>query len=446
MKFEPWLTRAARLHPERRAIDTPPGGCTYAELNVAAVNAAAWLGDRGVAPGDLVAVALAPGVDFAATLHGAWRLGACVMPVDLRGGAAERAAVTAGAHTVVDEPIAPDAGSRGWSGFGPEPEVDEAAHALVIHTSGSTGTPRPIALSFDNLLWSALGSAVALGLDAEERWLCTLPLSHVGGLSILVRSAIHGTTAVLRDSFDTDVVLTELARSDGPTLVSLVPTMLARLLDAGLERPGRLRCALIGGGPLAPALVERAREAGLPLSQTYGLTEACSQVTTAPPHDERIRPGSDAGPPLFCTRVELSSQHEILVRGPTVARAALAPDGWLHTGDLGELDDEGRLRVTGRIADTIVTGGENVAPAEIEGVLLEHPSVADAAVHGVPDPEWGEAVVAAVVLAPEMRAGEDELRRHCAGRLAGYKVPKQVRFVSSLPRTPSGKLRRRELV
>jgi O-succinylbenzoic acid--CoA ligase len=222
--------------------------------------------------------------------------------------------------------------------------------------------------------------------------------------------------------------------------------MLARLLDAGLEHPPRLRCALIGGGPLAPALVQRARAAGVPVSQTYGLTEACSQVTTAPPGDARVRRAADAGPALFCTRVGLSPDHEILVRGPTVAPGALGPDGWLHTGDLGELDDEGRLGVTGRISDTIVTGGENVAPAEIEGVLLEHPSVADAAVHGIPDAEWGEAVVAAVVLAPEMRAGEDELRRHCATRLARYKVPKQVRFVSSLPRTSSGKLRRRELV
>ncbi len=446
MEFEPWLSRAARVHPRRTAIDTPTGACSYDELELAALNVVGWLGDRGVGLGDRVAVALPPGPAFAAALHGAWRLGASVVPLDLRLGPRERHVITTGAHTLIDEPVEPGAGSRGGTGLDPEPRVDLAACALVIHTSGSTGAPRPISLSFANLLWSALGSAVALGLDPEERWLCTLPLSHVGGLSILVRSAIYATTAVVHERFDPEAVLPELGGSNSSTLVSLVPTTLARLLDAGLREPSRLRCALIGGGPLAPALVQRAREARVPVSQTYGLTEACSQVTTAPPGDESARPPSDAGPPLFCTQIAVSAEREILVRGPTVASGALAADGWLHTGDLGDIDGEGRLRVAGRMADTIITGGENVAPAEIEGVLLEHPSVADAAVHAIPDPEWGEAVVAAVVLAPEMRAGEDELRRHCAGRLAGYKVPKHVRFVSSLPRTPSGKLRRAELV
>jgi O-succinylbenzoic acid--CoA ligase len=161
-------------------------------------------------------------------------------------------------------------------------------------------------------------------------------------------------------------------------------------------------------------------------------------------HTERASPS--AGPPLFCTRVRTASDHEILVRGPTVAPAALERDGWLHTGDLGQLDGDGRLRVSGRKADTIVSGGENVAPAEVEAVLQGHPDVLEAAVLGRPDAHWGEAVVAVVRARPGAVIGAAELRAHCAARLAAYKVPKQLELVSRpLPRTRSGKLDRRRL-
>ncbi|HEX6390943.1 MAG TPA: AMP-binding protein [Solirubrobacteraceae bacterium] len=219
---------------------------------------------------------------------------------------------------------------------------------------------------------------------------------------------------------------------DGVTLVSLVATTLSRLLDAGLQRPPRLRCALTGGGPVPPALVRRARAAGVPLAQTYGMTEACSQITTQAPGDAQ----DDAGPPLFCTRVWAAADGEIHVAGPTVAGGELA------TGDLGSLDGD-RLTVTGRKAETIVSGGENVAPQEVEAVLAEHPAVVEAAVFGRPDPQWGEAVVAAVVLCAHVT--EAQLREHCAGQLAGFKVPKAIAFVAELPRTPSGKLRRAAL-
>jgi o-succinylbenzoate---CoA ligase len=342
----------------------------------------------------------------------------------------------------------------------------------VIHTSGTTATPRPIELTYGNFLWSALGSSVALGVDPRERWLCALPLSHVGGLSILLRSAIYATTAVIHERFDTDRVLSALQADI--TLVSLVSTTLARLLDAGLREPPALRCALTGGGPVPPALVARARTAGVPVVETYGLTECCSQAATAPlavlapqrPGESAPRrmpaardPG--AGVPLFCTRTEIAPDGEILLSGPTVARASAASDGRLHTGDLGSIDAEGFLHVSGRKADTIISGGENVAPSEVEAVLEAHPAVLEAAVLGRPDPRWGEAVVAIVVLAPQAGGqergledadtGEGELggsllREHCAARLAPYKVPKQVRIVSEpLPRTASGKLLRREL-
>jgi O-succinylbenzoic acid--CoA ligase len=208
--------------------------------------------------------------------------------------------------------------------------------------------------------------------------------------------------------------------------------MLARLLGAGLERPPTLRWALLGGGPIPPRLLEQAATAGVPVAPSYGMTEACSQIATF-------------GWPLPGVEVELAADGEILVRGPIVSSGAIAEDGRLHTGDLGSFDARGRLLVTGRKADTIVTGGENVAPAEVEGVLLEHPAVSDAGVFGRPDPEWGEALVAVVVLRDGPAVDAAELRRFCRERLAPFKVPKAVEFAPELPRTGSGKLLRGQL-
>ncbi|HXP38273.1 MAG TPA: AMP-binding protein [Solirubrobacteraceae bacterium] len=321
---------------------------------------------------------------------------------------------------------------------------DLDATAVVIHTSGTSSAPKPIELTYGNLLWSALGSAVALGLDANERWLCAMPLSHVGGLSILVRSAIYGTTAVVHERFETDRVLHAL-QVEEITLVSVVATTLARLLDAGLKDPPALRCALTGGGPVPAALVERATAAGVPVSMTYGLTESCSQVTTTPV--AAIEQGErGAGPPLFCTRVRCAEDGEVLVSGPTVAPSSVAHDGWLHTGDLGSFDARGNLSIVGRKADTIVSGGENVAPSEVEAVLEAHPEVLEAAVVARPDAQWGEAVTAIVLARPGRAPDSETLRAHCAASLARYKVPKRVELrTEPLPRTRSGKLLRREL-
>jgi o-succinylbenzoate---CoA ligase len=414
MQVDPWLPRAARRRPQARAL----GELRYAQLDDRVRRAAGALGAR---PGERVAIALPPGEDFAIALHACLIAGAVAVPVDLR----LPDPPLAGATKLIDAPLGEGAPAE------PRPH-DLDAPAIVVHTSGTTAAPRAIELTFGNWLWSALGSAAALGSHPEDVWLCTLPLSHVGGLSILLRSAIYATAAEVHERWDTERALASVEA--GATLVSVVPTTLARLLDAGLNRPARLRCALVGGGPCPPALLERAREAGVPVAQTYGLTEACSQVTTARPGDAQ----RDAGPALFCTRVTIED-GVICVRSPTVAPKS---GPVLRTGDLGELDADGRLTVTGRRADTIVSGGENVAPTEVEGVLEEHPAVLEALVEGRPDSDWGEAVTARVVLKPGAAAAEVELRKFCAGRLAAFKVPKSVELVASLPRTPSGKLLR----
>ncbi len=421
-----WILRAAAMHPDRVAIETPSGGVTYAELETRARAAAGALAARGVGVEDRVALALPAGVEFVAALHGCMLAGAVAMPIDLRLSEAEQASRAKDAVTVVS-------GGLDGSQLTQTAPLRAEAIATVMHTSGTTAAPRQVPLSYGNWLHGALGSAVALGLDWDERWLCPMPLAHVGGLSIPIRSAIYGTSAVLSERFDVQQALDQLMDpARAMTLVSLVPTMLSRLLDAGLRDPPALRWALLGGGPLPPPLLERAERAGVPVAPTYGMTEACSQIATF-------------GWPLPGVTVRIATDGEILVRGPNVSPAALEADGWLHTGDVGRLDQRGRLRVVGRKAETIISGGENVAPGEVEAVLLAHPAVADAGVFGRPDPEWGEAVVATVVVRDGATVQADELRAFCTERLARFKVPKAIGFADALPRTDTGKLLRREL-
>ncbi len=427
-----WIHLAAARHPDRAAIEGPERTLTYAELSRAALDATGTLRRLGAKPGAPVALMLPSGEAFVVALHACLLAGHPVVPVDLRLGEPERAERRAGAEVVIDAPLDPGRPGLPMVDGDGDGDGDGDRPLAILHTSGTTAAPRPVVLSHANFHASALGSAVALGLDPAERWLCPMPLTHVGGLSIPIRSAIYATTVVLHGRFDTEAVLGELMDPGRRiTLVSLVPTMLARLLDAGLERPPALRWALLGGGPTAPALLERAAAAGVPVAPSYGMTEACSQIATF----GWALPG-----------VELrTAGAEILVRGPIVAAGALAQDGWLHTGDLGRFDQRSRLVIVGRRVDTIVTGGENVAPAEVEAALLEHPDVADAAVFARPDPEWGEAVVAKVVPRPGTSPSPAALRAHVRERIAAYKVPKAFELAAELPRTPSGKLLRREL-
>ena len=421
-----WIHLASRKHPDRVAVEGPSRSLTYAEVSDAAIGVAGALAGMGVRDGDRVALALSTVEDFVVALHGCLLAGAVAVPVDLRLTDEERSLRMAGARVALTELPSPEAVS--WPGtlFGDAP-------VTVMHTSGTTAAPKQVVLTRGNWLANALGSAVALGLDPAERWLCPTPLTHVGGLSIPIRSSIYATTAVVHGRFDTERVLEDLMDPGRRvTLVSLVPTMLSRLLDAGLSRPPSLRWVLLGGGPIPGALLDRAAGAGVPVAPSYGMTETCSQIVTF-------------GWPLPGAEVWTSS-GEVVVRGQMVAASALDSEGRLFTGDLGTFDDRGRLVITGRKADTIVTGGENVAPVEVEDVLLTHPAVADAAVFARPDAEWGEAVVASVVLRERATVGPEELRAFCAERLAGFKVPKAFEFVSTLPRSRTGKLLRRELV
>jgi o-succinylbenzoate---CoA ligase len=441
VKLDNWLAQRAQSCPERTALVTEASSVTYAELEAEATWVARRLAAYGVRRGATAALTMHPRREEVVLLHALMKLGAVALPLSPQLTEPERAAVLATERPAVDLNDAAElTQTEADLPLLGEHDMDDLQCRIL--TSGTSGEPRPVSLTYGNFLFSAVGSAFNLGVDPADRWLCCLPLSHVAGLSIILRSAIYGTTAVLLDGFDTEQVAETLVSGD-ISVVSLVPTQLIRLLDAGadLSQP---RALLIGGGPVPAEALQRALEQGATVVQTYGMTETCSQVTTLAPENAARKVGS-AGRPLLTTHVRIED-GEILVQGPTVSRDALDPDGWLHTGDVGHIDEEGFLYVDGRRSDVIVTGGENVMPAEVEAVLISHPAVEDAAVVGRPDPEWQEAVCALVVLSAGSDAGEEELRAHCSGSLAGYKVPKRIDFVSSLPRTASGKLVRGELV
>ena len=413
------------------------GALTYAELDAEASVWARRLAALGARPGDRVGTTLGPGLAFAILFHAAPRLGAALVPLNARLPGRELEGMMRAAETrlTVVEPLT---GEEADVQLRPGPEPG-SVHS-VLFSSGTTSKPKAVELTAANHAASALASTANLGTREDDRWLCVLPLFHVGGLSILVRSVMNATTAVLHDGFRAQRVRRDLEAGE-VTLVSLVSTMLHRLRAAGLGRAPGLRAVLLGGGPIPSELLDWARAIGLPVAPTYGMTETASQIVTASPADA-LR-GARAARPLEGVQLRVARDGEILVRGPMVARGSLAPDGWLHTGDLGSLDAEGRLLVEGRRADLIVTGGENVMAGEVEEALRGHPGVADVGVAGVEDAEWGERVVAFVV--PRGEVGQDELISHCRGRLAGHKVPKEVRFVDELPRNPAGKLVRRAL-
>jgi O-succinylbenzoic acid--CoA ligase len=303
-----------------------------------------------------------------------------------------------------------------------ETRVDPDGVFVVIHTSGTTGKPKPVELTYGNFHASAVANAANLGVHPDDRWLCCMPLFHVGGLSILTRSAINQTEAVIHDGFDVDRVMKAIT-DERITLVSLVATQLRRLLDAGLREAHALRAVLVGGGPIPADLLAT----DLPVIPTYGMTETCSQVWT--------------GKPLPGAEIANGPDGELLIRGPIVAPKAMADDGWLHTGDRGHIDEQGNLTIEGRIADTIITGGENVAAAEVEEALLSHHAIKDAAVVARPDPEWGQAVHAFVVVVGDVTTLDTHLRE----RLAGYKLPKQIHEIGEIPRNASGKILRGRL-
>lgn len=382
---------------------------------------------------DLVAV-LAPRRRAADLVRDAWDTGRAVTVLDPDAPPAVRARVLA---LVAPTHVA------GPDGVHPHPDgvpVTPGTAAVVV-TSGTTGTPKAVELTVAGAMAVGAGWSTVLGHEPADRWLLTLPLHHVAGLAVLARSRMTGADVVVHEHFDVDAV--GLApRRFGATLVSVVPTMLGRLIAAGVP-VHEYRGVVTGGAPLPPALARQARELGVHVYDAYGQSETWGGCVAN-------------GVPIPGAAVRLGPADEIELRGPMVMRGyrrdpeatarAFTGDGWLRTGDVGRLDDAGRLHVVDRLRDLIISGGVNVSPVAVEQVLAGHPGVADVAVVGAPDPEWGERVVAHVVpVDPGAPPTVEDLRAFARAHLAAAHLPREVVYVPAVPRSPGGKILRREL-
>lgn len=327
----------------------------------------------------------------------------------------------------------------------------------IMYTSGTTGRSKGVRQSLENHVMNATGSALHLGVHPNDCWLCTVPLFHISGFSILMRSLLYGMTVSLHTKFDAESVVDELVGGT-VTRMSLVAVMLERVLSVLEKRnqhvPSSFQSMLVGGGPVPLSYLERAIERNIPILQTYGMTETSSQTTTLSSEDA-IRKLGSAGKPLFFADVRIAGEEkmgEICIKGPHVTIGYIGAaesknpliDGWLHTGDIGYLDEEGYLFVVDRRSDLIISGGENVYPAEVEQALIKHQAVIEAGVVGRQDGKWGQVPIAFVVVKEQVTI--DELKAFMKTQIASYKLPKEYYFIDGLPRNGANKLVRRELL
>ncbi|MEC0520921.1 o-succinylbenzoate--CoA ligase [Bacillus inaquosorum] len=470
-----WLMQRAQLTPERIALIYGDQTVTFADLFVASKQMAAQLAAHSVRKGDTAAILLQNRTEMVYAVHACFLLGVKAVLLNTKLSTHERLfqLEDSGArflltdssfdkqdyeHTVqtidVDELAQVDAKEITIEAY---MQLDETA--TLMYTSGTTGKPKGVQQTFGNHYFSAVSSALNLGITEQDRWLIALPLFHISGLSALFKSVIYGMTVVLHQRFSVSDVLDSIARHQ-VTMISAVQTMLASLLEETSRCPETIRCILLGGGPAPLPLLEECREKGFPVFQSYGMTETCSQIVTLSPEFSMEKLGS-AGKPLFSCEIKIERdgqackpfEHgEIMVKGPNVmksyfnresANEASFQNGWLKTGDLGYLDSDGFLYVLDRRSDLIISGGENIYPAEVESVLLSHPAVAEAGVSGAEDQKWGKVPHAYLVLHKPVSA--EELTAYCKERLAKYKIPAKFFILDSLPRNASNKLLRNQL-
>ena len=489
-----WLARRASLTPNRVAIRTGGRDITYRELDDRAARLAGALTTTGVGPGDRVAALLTNGNEYVEAMFACARVGAILVPLSFRLAAPELAFMVndSGSSVLIygEEWTALAQGFRRETGLkaayvvgaGPDPSYEDALSAAdpvlepravasddvlaIFYTSGTTGQPKGAMLTHGNFFWTNLCMVLAFGFYQDERTLVILPMFHVGGWNANAMATWwNGGTVVLEKSFDPAGTLATIERERITSMLG-VPTMYQMMADdptfAGADLSS-IRDFLCGGAPLPVALIDRYQARGLGFIQGYGLTEAAPNCLILPREDS-VRKAGAAGRPYFYADVRVvdgdgnevgpGGSGEIVVGGPGVmkgywnrpdATAETLRGGWLHTGDVGAIDDEGYVTIVDRVKDMYISGGENVYPAEVEKVLAGHPAIAEAAVIGVTDERWGESGRAIVVLRSGADGDPEEIKRFCSERLAKFKVPSSVVFTDVLPRNPTGKLLKPEL-
>lgn len=323
--------------------------------------------------------------------------------------------------------------------------------ASIMYTSGTTGRPKGVLQTFGNHFYSAVSSALNLGLSSADKWLCVAPIFHISGFSIIMRGLIYGMTVRLVEKFRAEE-LERILANETVTIMSVVPFMLKKLIQqqnkTNTHYNSAFRCMLLGGGTIDRETLEACLQRSIPVVQCYGMTETCSQIVALRSADALLKLGS-VGQPLFSTQLKLSKDGEILLKTPALTPGYLnlpdklpskMIDGWYRTGDIGHLDKEGYLYIDGRADEMLISGGENIFPQEVEQVYQRYPQINEVAVVGQNDSVWGQVPVAFVV--SDRRLSPTKLINYGYEHLARYKVPQHYIFVSELPKNASGKIRR----
>jgi o-succinylbenzoate---CoA ligase len=475
-----FLKKRAFLTPDRIAVFFQDKTITFKELYEQSFETAGKLSSRGIKKDQYVGILLKNHLDSVVILFALQLLGVKAVILNIRLAANEivwQLADSRAAALIIEpdfieitpKTTIPVITKDQLNAVIPEApmiqeEINLADVCTIMYTSGTTGNPKGVMQTYGNHWWSATGSALNLGNLESDCWLCSVPLFHISGFSILMRSVIYGMPIVLHESFDAERAIEDI-KTKRVTIMSVVGTMLTRIVDTLKDSPfpGHFRCFLLGGGPAPLPLLENCLEKKLPVFQSYGMTETSSQIVTLSPEYSISKLGS-AGKSLFPSQLKILLENgklappneagEIVVKGPNVTGGYLhrpditeekLKDGWLYTGDIGYMDEEGFLYVLDRRSDLIISGGENIYPAEIEAVLLAHPDVAEAGVTGLKDETWGQLPIAFIVPREGALLSEKQLQQFCLENLAKYKVPKMFHVIEKLPRNAANKLLRRKL-
>jgi fatty-acyl-CoA synthase len=463
LTIDRWITDRARTTPQRVAIEFGEREVTYAELDASSSDLA-----RSFEPGQVVSTLTGNSPEHVALLFACAKAGAILHPISWRLAPAEIAYQLddAGSAFFLVEDEYAELGDAALSLARVKPSTKPSRGSdpvsapggddglLLIYTSGTTGKPKGALLTHANCFWTNLSFDLATGIGGDDVALAFLPQFHCGGWNVQPLLAWwKGARVLLERAFDPARALRLIEERRVTTMMGVPANYLFMAQEPGFADAdlGSLRRAVVGGAPMPVPLLETWRDRGVEIVQGYGLTEAAPNVLCLPPEDAMRKLGS-AGKPYPFVDVDVSADGELLVRGPNVfagywrnpeATAQTIVDGWLHTGDVVERDDEGYFWIKGRLKEMFISGGENVYPAEVESVLHEHPRVKDAAVVGVPDERWGEVGAAFVVLGGAVT--EEELIAFARERLARFKVPKSVHAVDELPRNSMGKVVKSEL-
>jgi len=469
-----WLRTHAEQQPDLIALISENRQFTYEQLYNESLQLAGQLREKGVKPGTHVAMAGHNSERYILLIHALILLGAVIVPLNIRLTVAEIGQQIEFAecnYFLCDDDIHDDhfitqqrhvytfsdsiSTEVDYSGSFTQQSLSDTI--LLLFTSGTSGNPKCVELTYGNLFYSALGTKLRLAVSSRDTWLLSLPLYHIGGFSMLARTILYGIPLIVPASIDTDGLISAIGRHD-PSFISLVPTMMKRFLERNLEANRSHKTVLLGGGPIPDGLLEQCAEYGWKIATTYGTTETSSQIATR--HADDTRNTGSVGRPLPFNEIQIVDENtnevpdglegEITVSSPVIMKGyyrrndltkQVLRDGRFHTGDYGYRSDSDYLYVVSRRSDLIVSGGENINPVEVENVLSTHPDIRDVCVIPYTDAEWGE-VPAAAIVSNKDAVTLESIKQFLTGKIASYKIPKIVFLCDALPYTSTGKVQR----